>query len=54
MGDGSRADYIVCDRSVDNIDYGEYFPDVPLPRHSHDNTANSHGQKLLDLCKATS
>ena len=54
VGDGSRADYIVCDRSVDNIDHDEYFPDIPLPRHSHDNTVNSHGQKLLDLCKATS
>ena len=43
VGDGSRADYIVCDRSVDNIDHYEYFPDIPLPRHSHDNTVNSHG-----------
>ena len=54
VGNGSRPDYIVCDRYVDSIDDDDYLPDVPLPRRSLDSTCNSHGIKLLDLCKSTS
>ena len=54
VGNGTRPDYIVCDRYVGSIDNDDYLPDVPLPRRSLDNICNSHGIKLLDLCKATS
>ena len=54
VGNGSRPDYIVCDRYVDSIDDDDYLPDVPLPRRSLDSTCNPHGIKLLDLCKSTS
>ena len=53
-GNGTRPDYIVCDTLVDSIDEDDYSPDEPLPRRSLDNAFNSHGLKLLDLCKATS
>ena len=36
------------------VDEDDYSPDEPLPRRSLDNAFNSHGLKLLDLCKATS
>ena len=37
-----------------SIDDHEYLPDIPLPRRSLDSTCNSHGTKLLELCKSTS
>lgn len=54
VGNGSRPDYIVCDRIVEDIDYELYVPDVPLARQSLDHVCNSHGLKLLDLCRSTS
>ena len=32
VGNGSRPDYIVCDRYIDSIDDEEYLPDLPLQR----------------------
>ena len=49
VGNGSRPDFIVCDRIVDDIDIELYVPDVPLARHSLDHVCNAHGLKLLDL-----
>ena len=54
VGNGARPDYVVCDRFIDYIDDEDYLPDIPLQRQSMDNVCNSHGLKLLDLCKATS
>ena len=54
VGNGSRPDYIAFDRYVETIDGDDYSPDVPLPRRSLDSTCNSHGLRLLDLCKSTS
>lgn len=51
---GTRRDYIVCDRLVDFLDDASYSPDTQFDRKSMDSTCNSHGLKLLDLCKATS
>ena len=53
VGNGSRSDYIQCDRTVGFIDCNDYIPDVPVPRSSLDSVCNAHGLKLLDLCKAT-
>ena len=54
VGNGSRPDYVVCDRYIDDIDDKDYSPDLPLQRQSNDNICNSHGLKLLELCKSTS
>jgi exonuclease III len=54
VGNGDRRDYIVCDRVVDFTDDVDYVPDCQLDRTSMDTGFNSHGVKLLDLCKATS
>ena len=40
VGNGTRPDYIVCDRYVCSIDDDDYLPDVPLPRRSLDNICN--------------
>ena len=53
VGNGSRPDYITCDRYIGSIDGHEYLPDIPLPRRSLDSTCNSHDTKLLELCKST-
>ena len=50
----TRSDYIVYDRVVDYIDNGDYIPDNPPPRASMDSSTNSHGLKLIDLCRSTS
>ena len=50
---GCKPDYIVNDCVNTYLDDDSYSPDVPLPRASLDNTSNSYGNKLLDLCKAT-
>jgi len=47
---GTRRDYIICD----SMDDDEYSPDVQSNRLSMDKGRNSHGLKLLDLCKANS
>ena len=51
---GSKRDYIACDRLVNFIDCDDYIPDLPHARNTNDSVCNSHGFKLLDLCKATS
>ena len=51
---GTRRDNIICDRYFDSMDDDEYSPDVHSNRLSMDNGRNSHGLKLLDLCKAKS
>ena len=54
VGNSKRHDYIVNDRIVDGIDNDDYIPDIPLDRISTDNGTNSHGLKMIDLCKSTS
>ena len=54
VGNGSRPDFIPCDRVVENTDSDNYLPDSLSLRRSQDNVCNSHGLKLLDLCKSTS
>ena len=54
VGNGSRPDFIPCDRVVENIDSDNYLPGSLSLRRSQDNVCNSHGLKLLDLCKSTS
>ena len=53
VGNGSKKDYKVCGKNIDNIDDSYYEPDIPLPRNSQDNTCNALGVKLLDVCKST-
>ena len=50
---GSRADYIICDRNVSDLDYCDYIPDSYLKRCSMDRVCNTQGNKLLDLCRST-
>lgn len=50
---GSKNDYIVFDRNNEAIDDPDYTPDPPLQRTSLDRACNSHGGKLIDLCKST-
>ena len=49
----NKSDYVLYDRTIENIDY-DYSPDTVLPRVSQDTPSNSHGLRLLDLCKSTS
>ena len=49
-----NADYIVCDRFNVVNDHNGYVPDIHLSRFSSDKHNNSHGTKLLELCKANS
>lgn len=53
VGNGSRPDYIAYDSIVNSIDDDDYLPDLPSARRSLDKVCNSHGLKLLDLCKST-
>ena len=48
---GARADYISLDRNTNFIDDDCYSPDLPMSRDTVDNACNSHGLKLLTLCK---
>ena len=50
---GHKSDFIVHDVINNCTDDIDYDPDSTLTRASSDNTHNSHGLKLLDLCKAT-
>lgn len=50
---GNKCDYITHDRTNSYTDDTDYIPDVPLHRASVDNVSNSHGIKLLDLCKSS-
>ena len=54
VGNGARPNYVVCDLYIDYIDDEDCLPNLPLQRQSMNNVCNSHGLKLLDLCKATS
>ena len=48
---GKHFDFIVHDYVNSLTDDENYVPDSPLPRASIDTVNNSHGTKLLDLCK---
>jgi len=48
-----KQDSILCDTFIADIDADDYVIDNPLSRNSMDKEINSHGDKLLDLCKAT-
>lgn len=50
---GRKADYVIFD-TVHNVnDHDDYIPGVPLCRASLDKVCNSHGTKLLNICKST-
>ena len=51
---GLKKDFIVCDSAVNFIDDTSYYPDTACQRQSMDTVSNSHGLKLIDLCKSTS
>ena len=50
---GLKADCIVLDEQIVDIDDADYVPETPLLRISEDKTSNNKGTKLLDLYKAT-
>ena len=50
---GLKNDFILNDQLKEFLDDDEYVPDTPLFRVSHDTKCNSHGVKLLDVCKST-
>ena len=49
----NKCDYIIQDRINTEYDDADYCPDNTSVRASVDCTFNSHGVKLLDLCKST-
>ena len=51
---GNKPDFIVNDVSNSFCDLDEYIADSPHVRTSVDNVHNSHGLKMLDLCKSLS
>ena len=51
---GKKPDYIVCDSNVSDLDFNLYNPDHPLTRASLDHVCNARGNRLLELCKASS
>ena len=51
---GSRLDFIEQDIYSDFIDNHNYKPDTYLYRCTQDQTVNTFGHKLLDLCRSTS
>lgn len=50
---GAKSDSIIHDRINQFIDDTDYIPDVTMCRASIDKICNSHGTKLLDLCKSS-
>ena len=50
---GNKFDYIVQDINNTVCDDADYCPDNTSVRASVDSSINSHGVKLLDLCKST-
>ena len=50
---GLKADCIVLDEQIVDIDDADYVPDTLLLRISEEKTTNNKGTKLLDLCRAT-
>lgn len=51
---GLKRDYIVCDHIIDFLNDDSYMPDTPCERKSMDRVTNTHGSKLIDLCKSMS
>ena len=51
---GNKSDFIVCDTLNPSTDIDGYIPDNKLSRASNNKSHNSHGLKLLDLCKTYS
>ena len=51
---GRKPDYIMCDTNVSDLDFYLYNPDQALERASLDQVCNARGNRLIDLCKATS
>ena len=51
---GHRLDYIDFDRNVDCLNFSDVSIDEPTSWASMDNTCNTSGNLLLDLCKSTS
>ena len=49
-----KHDFILHDQYISDIDPEDYGIDTPLPRFSMDKGTNSYGNRLIDLCKATS
>ena len=54
VGNGSRHDFIINVRNINQIDEEAYIPDLPLRHVFKDTVTNTHGVKLLDMCKACS
>ena len=51
---GYKSDFIVCDTLNSSTDIDGYIPDNNLYWASNNKSHNSHGLKLLDLCKTYS
>jgi len=51
---GYKSDFILCDTLNSSTNIDGYIPDNNLSRASNDKSHNSHGLKLLDLCKTYS
>ena len=51
---GNKNDFVVHDDVSILFDDPSYIPDSTPARASIDNVCNSHGVRLLDLCKSTS
>ena len=50
---GKNNDFVINDFNNSVFDDEDYIPDVPIPRSTLDNTTNSQGHQILDLCKST-
>ena len=53
VGNCNKCDYIVNDRLIQDIDGEEYEPDKPIQRVLKDRVVDSHGRKLIELCKSS-
>ena len=47
-----KPDFVLNDRYIPELDGDDYQADCNLPRFSLDKGSSSHGNRLLDLCKA--
>ena len=50
---GIKPDYISFDANINGLNSADYKPDVPSSRASDDQTLNTQGVQILDLCKST-
>ena len=50
---GIKPDYISFDANINGLNSADYKPDVPPSRASDDQTLNTQGVQILDLCKST-